>query len=71
MATGNNYAYWYIDNNYQVFAVDSSNQVHSKSQQMFAMDIGTSDNGTLWAISMTPDPGGGISGYTDSSCIYL
>ena len=58
---GNQYPLWFISNNYQVFAGDSSGKAHSMSDQMFAMDISISEDGTVWVLSTTPDPDGGGS----------
>ena len=59
---GNQYPTWGIDINGQIFAVDSNNQTHSKSNESFSFfDIGIAEDGTVWALSSQPDPDGGGS----------
>lgn len=58
-SNGNQYAFWYIDSNFQVFAVDGQNKSHSKSNENFASSLAVSVDGTVWAISREPDPDGG------------
>ena len=50
-----------IDNNYQVHGVGSDQSTTNLSDKNFAFAIGISEDGTLWAISTTPDPDGGGS----------
>lgn len=56
---GNTYPALVISNDYQVFGIDSQQQKHSLSNTDFAMDIGISEDGTIWVLSLTPDPDGG------------
>ncbi len=56
---GNQYPLWYISNEFGVYAVDKSGSAHSKSKTNFAMDIGVSEDGTVWVLSNEPDPDGG------------
>lgn len=56
---GNQYPLWGINNSFQVFAVDHGGQVHTMSKENFAMRISVSEDGTVWVLSITPDPNGG------------
>lgn len=56
---GNQYPIWFITNNYQVFAGDSNGAAHQMSNQLFAMDVVVSEDGTVWVLSTEPDPDGG------------
>ena len=56
---GNAYPLWGINNKFQVFAMDSSQQVHAMSKENFAMDISISEDGTVWILTTEPDPDGG------------
>lgn len=56
---GNQYPMWYIDNNYEVFALDHGGKSHSMSSNSFAYDIGVSEDGTVWVVSSLPDSDGG------------
>jgi len=58
---GNQYPVWGINNNYQVFAVATDGTTHNMSDENFAMNIGVSEDGTVWVLSVTPDPDGGGS----------
>ena len=63
-SNGNTYPFIIISGEGQVFGVDSSQTTHSLSNSNFAMDIGISEDGTIWAISNVPDPDGGGQGFT-------
>lgn len=56
---GNQFPAWGINTENQVFAVDTSNNLIMKSEPGFAIDLGISEDGTLWALSQIPDPDGG------------
>lgn len=56
---GNAYPVWGVNINFQVFAVDASGKVHAKSNENFATSVAISEDGTVWALSITPDPDGG------------
>lgn len=58
---GNAFPLWGINIDYQVFAVDTSGNVHSKSKRDFAYSVAVSEDGTVWALSIAPDPDGGGS----------
>ena len=58
---GNTYPVWGVNPDFQVFAVDKSGTVHSKSKVDFAYSVAVSEDGTVWALSSTPDPDGGGS----------
>lgn len=63
MATSNGNAYptWGIDIQGHIFAVDTNNQVHSKSSNSNPtfFDIGISEDGHVWALANEADPDGG------------
>ena len=56
---GNAYPALGINSDNQVFGVDTNNQIHPLSKAGFAETIGISQDGIIWAISTTPDPGTG------------
>ncbi len=56
---GNQFPAWGINTENQVFAVDPENNIITKSDTGFAIDLGISEDGTLWALSQIPDPDGG------------
>jgi predicted heme/steroid binding protein len=56
---GNNFPLWGVNNAYQVFAVDNSGAVKTMSKENFAFSVSVSADGTVWALSTTPDPDGG------------
>ncbi len=58
---GNQYPLWGINISYQVFAVDTNGHATTKSNVNFAMKMAISEDGTVWALSTTPDPDGGGS----------
>ena len=58
-SNGNAYPYLVINNWFQVLGVNSKGDNFSLSNENFALDIGISEDGTIWAISVTPDPDGG------------
>ena len=58
---GNQYPNWLITNAFQVFAYDSQSKSHQMSKEGFALDIGISEDGTVWVLSTEPDPDGGGS----------
>lgn len=58
---GNQYPVWGINTNYQVFAVNSVGHANTMSKVDFAMRLAISEDGTIWALSTTPDPDGGGS----------
>lgn len=58
---GNQYPLWGINNNFQVFAIDTTGKTHAMSNENFAMNISVSEDGTVWISSTTPDPDGGGS----------
>lgn len=56
---GNRFPAWIIDAQSRVCSVTSSGQVTPRSDSNFAVDIGISEDGILWAVSNVPDPDGG------------
>ncbi len=58
-AKGNAYPLLLVSNNYQVQAVDKSQKITNLSNEMFAMEVCISEDGTIWALSVNPDPDGG------------
>ncbi len=58
---GNQYPVWGINFNYEVFAVDTNGHANTMSDANFAMKVAISEDGTVWALSTTPDPDGGGS----------
>ncbi len=56
---GNAYPLWIISNNQQVQSVDSKQTVTNQSNEGFALEIGISEDGTVWVLSTDPDPDGG------------
>ena len=58
---GNAYPLWIIKPNYEVFAVNTDQSTVSKSNDNFALSIAIAEDGTVWVLSLTPDPDGGGS----------
>ncbi len=58
-AKGNVYPLWMISNAYQVQSVDKEQKVTDQSHTGFAIDIGISEDGTVWILSNEADPDGG------------
>lgn len=56
---GNAYPLWIISNNYQIQSVGSDQTVTNQSNENFASEIGISEDGTVWVLSLEPDPDGG------------
>lgn len=56
---GNAYPLWLISNNAQIQSVDTSQKISNQSKENFAMGLGISEDGTVWALSTEPDPDGG------------
>lgn len=56
---GNQYPVWGINDKDQVFAVDTNGTTHNMSNENFASSIGIAEDGTVWVLSMIPDPDGG------------
>jgi hypothetical protein len=56
---GNAFPLWYVDNNFEIFAVANDGSSQSKSKSSFASKVAVSEDGTVWALSVTPDPDGG------------
>ena len=56
---GNVYPVWGVNPDFEVFAIDSNGQVHSKSAQNFAFSVCVSEDGTVWVLSTQADPDGG------------
>lgn len=56
---GNAYPLWMITNRFQIQSVDSQQTVTNHSNENFAMEVGISEDGTVWILSTEPDPDGG------------
>ena len=59
MTKGNTFSFLIIDSNFQIKGIDAQQNATTLSEEGFAMDIGISEDGTIWAISTSPDPDGG------------
>ncbi|MEM9548526.1 MAG: hypothetical protein AAGA77_21250 [Bacteroidota bacterium] len=56
---GNAYPLWIINNEGMVQSVDSQQKLTNQSKSDFAIDIGISEDGTVWVLSNEADPDGG------------
>ena len=53
---GNQYPAWLISVNFEVTAIDRLGAPYIKSKDNFASTLGISTDGTVWAVSLEPDP---------------